>query len=76
MILKKGHNSTKGDNPDLKKICVHYFLMRNPYEISDLYLNKFCNGRTDGPKHAQTDKPKPICLFNFSKVGGIKIRRN
>ena len=27
---KKGHKSTKGINPDLKKIQVSYYLMRNP----------------------------------------------
>ena len=25
---------------------------------------------TDGRTHTQTDKPKAICPFNFSKVGG------
>ena len=30
MTLRKGHNSTKGDNPDLKKIRVSYFLMLGP----------------------------------------------
>ena len=29
MTLLKGHMSTKGDNPDLKKQA-NYFLMRNP----------------------------------------------
>ena len=33
------------------------------YEISKLYLNKFCNGCTDGRTRTHTDKPK---------VGGIK----
>ena len=27
---------------------------------------------TDGRMHTRTDKPKAICSFNFSKVGGIK----
>ena len=28
------------------------------------------HGRTDG----RTDKPKAICPFNFSKIGGIKTQ--
>ena len=27
---------------------------------------------TDAQAHTLTDKPKAICHFNFSKVGGIK----
>ena len=27
---------------------------------------------TDARTHTLTDKPKAICPFNFSKVGGIK----
>ena len=61
----KGHNSSKGDNPDLKHNCIFY--EESIYEISKLYLNKFCNRRTDGC----TDEPKAICPLNFSKVGGI-----
>ena len=30
MTIKKGHNSTKGDNRDLKKNTCQLFLMRNP----------------------------------------------
>ena len=38
----KGHNSTKGENPDLKKnICQLFFDEGSIYEISKLYLNKF-----------------------------------
>ena len=45
----KGHNSTNGDNPDLKNNkCQLIFDEESIYEISKLYLNKFCNGRTDG----------------------------
>ena len=65
----KGHNNTKGDNPDFKKnTCQLFFDEESIYEISKQYLNKFCNGYTDG----RADKPKAICPFNFSKVGGIK----
>ena len=28
--------------------------------------------QTDGQKDGQRNKPKAICPFNFSKVGGIK----
>ena len=45
-------------------MCQLFFDEESIYEISKLYLNKFCNGRT-------TDEPKAICPFNFSKVGGI-----
>ena len=67
MTLKKGHNSTKRDNPDFKKIIITYFLMRNPYMKfqNSILIN---SERTDG----RTDKPKAICPYNFSKVGGIK----
>ena len=71
MTLLKGHSSTKGDNPDLKKICVNYFLMRNPYmKFQNCILINFegTHRRTDGRK----EKPKAICPFNFSKVEGIK----
>ena len=72
MTLLNGHNSTKGDNPDLKKIRVIFFYEESIYEISKLYHNKFCNGRMDG----WSDKTKAICPFNFSKVGGIKTGPN
>ena len=68
MILLKGHNSTKGDNPDLKKCQL--FLMRNPYMKFQNYI--LINFVTDARTHTLTDKPKAICPLNFSKVGGIK----
>ena len=30
-------------------------------------------GRGEGKMDGQTNKPKPICLFNFFKVGGITM---
>ena len=62
MTLQKGHNSTKGDNPDFKKICVNYFWMRNPYKKFQncIFINFVTNARTD--------KAKAICPFNFFKV--------
>ena len=50
-------------------MCQLYFYEESIYEISNLYLNKFCNGRT----HRQA---KAICPFNFPKVGGIKINED
>ena len=42
MTLQKGHNSTKGDNPDLKKNMYQLFFDEESiYKISKLYLNKF-----------------------------------
>ena len=32
-------------------------------------------GRTDGMTDGHTDRPKAICPFNFSNVGGIKKRK-
>ena len=55
------HESVAG----YKKLCVNYFLMRNPYmKFQNCILINFV---TD----ARTDKLKAICTFNFSKVGGI-----
>ena len=70
MTLEKRHNSTKGDNSDLKKLRVTYFLMRNRYmKFKNCILINFVkNSRT----HARTNKAKAICHFNVSKVGGIK----
>ena len=69
MTLNKGHNSTKGDNPELKKTLVNYFLMRNPYmKFQNCILINFV---TDPRTDEQKDKPKAICPFNFCKVGGI-----
>ena len=45
-------------------MCQLIFDEEYKYWISKQYLNKFW---TDG----RTDKPKAICPFNFSKVGGI-----
>ena len=45
------------------------------YEISKLCLNNFLTEAwTDGRTEGRTDKPKAICPFNFSKVGGITIK--
>ena len=49
-------------------MCQLFFDEESIYEISKLYLDKFCNRRT----HGRTDKPKAICPFNFSNIGGIK----
>ena len=53
-------------------MCQLFFDDESIYEISKLYLNKFCNGRmnrwTDG-------RAKAICPLNFSKVGGIYQRQ-
>ena len=38
MTLKKGHNSTKGDNLDLQKMYQLFFDEESIYEISKLYL--------------------------------------
>ena len=73
MTLKKGHNSTKGDNPDLKNTRVSCcFYAESIYEISKPYLKFVMDGRTD----EWTDKPKAICPFNFFKVRGIKKQRH
>ena len=70
MTLKKGHNSTKGDNPDFKKnMCQLFFDEESIYEISKLYLNKFCNGRTD----RQAESNMPLQLFQSL---GHKNQRN
>ena len=50
-------------------MCQLSFDEESIYEISKLYLNKFCNVRS----HGRTDKAKAICPFNFSEVGGIKM---
>ena len=42
MTLQKGHNSTKGDNPELKKnMWQLFFAEESVNEISKLYLYKF-----------------------------------
>ena len=74
MILCKGHNSTKRDNPDLKKIRVSYFLMSPSMKFQNRILTKpYLKLVTEGLTGARTDKPKEICPFNFFKVGGITI---
>ena len=50
-------------------MCRLHFDEESIYEISKLYLNKFCNG----PRDRWTDKPKAIYPLNFYKVEGIKI---
>ena len=52
-------------------MCQLFFDEESIYDISKLYLNKFCNGRMGGRTDAHTNKAKAICPFNFSKVGGI-----
>ena len=54
MTIKKGYNSTKRDNPDLKNMCQLFFDEESIYEVAKLYLYKFCKGRTDGWTDAQT----------------------
>ena len=68
MTLKKGHNSTKENNPDLKKyVSIIFFDEESIYEISKLYLNTFCNGHTDRRTDDHTDGPAesnmPLQLF-------------
>ena len=53
-------------------MCQIFFDEESIYEISKLYLFEFFNGHMDGWTKGRTDKPKAICPFNFSKVGGIK----
>ena len=74
IIMTKGHNSTKGDNTDLKNTC-HFFLMWIPYMkfLNCILINFVTDARTDRHTQGRTDKPKAIRPFNFSKVGGIKI---
>ena len=49
MTIWKGHNSTKGDNPDLKKTRVIFFYA----ELIKPYLKFVTDGRTDGRTDAQ-----------------------
>ena len=66
MTLQKGHNSTKGDNPDLKKdMCLLFFDEESIYELSKLYLNKFCltDAQTDGGTDGQAQSNMPLQLF-------------
>ena len=68
MPLYQGHNCTKGDNPEFTKNTGQLFFdEESVYEISKPYLKICLDGQMDG----RSDKPKAICPFNFSKVGGI-----
>ena len=63
MTLKKGHNSTKGHNPDFKKIRVNYFLMRNPYMKFQncIFINfEAMHGQKDGRTKGRTDAQKSL----------------
>ena len=39
ILFSKGHNSEKGHNLGMKKICVNYFFMRNMYIIYMKFQN-------------------------------------
>ena len=72
MALKKGHNSTKGDNPDFKKNDTGqlFFDAESIFEISKPYLKVV----TDRQTHARMEGTSPIKairIFNFFKVRGI-----
>ena len=54
MTISKGHNSTKGDNSDLKKKLRQLFF---DAESSMKTISLILKG--------QMDKPKAICPFNF-----------
>ena len=70
----KEHNSTKGDNPDLKiNMYQLFFDEESIYEISKLYLNNFCNGRTDAHTHGQADSNMPLQLFQSWGHKKLKI---
>ena len=64
----KGHHSTKGDFPDLKKVRVRYFLMLSPHMKFQNHILNF--ERTDGRTHGQA---KSILPLNNFKVGGIMM---
>ena len=59
MTFYKGHNSAKRDNSDLINTYQLCFDEESICEISKLYLNKFCNGRT----HGQAESNMPFQLF-------------
>ena len=76
MTLYEGHNSTKGDNSDVKKIHFNYFLMRNIYIKFKLYLNKFCNGPTEGWMDGQNDaETSPNQYVFLHKNGNLILTR-
>ena len=72
MTLLNGHNSTKGDNPDLKKIWVSYFLMGNPSMKFQSPLLNFerTDGRQTSPKQyapsIASDKAA-FCIFTHCR---------
>ena len=69
MTIKKGHNFTKGDNPDLKKY-VSIFLRRNPYmKFQNCILISFelTHGRTEGQTDARTRR-KQYAPSTLSKL--------
>ena len=45
MTLSKGHNSTKGDNPDFKKMYEIFFDEESIYEISKPFVCLLTNER-------------------------------
>ena len=59
MTLSKGHNSTKGDNPDEKKMGQLFFDKESIYEISKPYL-KFV---TDKTTDRRAESNMPLQLF-------------
>ena len=56
MTLSKGHNSTKGDNLDLKKNMGQLFFdAESIYEISKPYVKVVTDGRTHRQMDGRTD---------------------
>ena len=61
---KKGHNSTKGDNPDFKKNTGQlFFYAESIYEISKPYLKLVMDGLTDARTDGQAQSNMPLKLF-------------
>ena len=73
MTLEKGHNSTKRDNPDLKKNMGQLsFDEESIYEISKPYLKFVTDGRTDG--RAQSNMPLQLFQsWGHSYMGLLRI---
>ena len=67
-------NSTKGDNPDLKKKRVSYFFMLSPSMKFQNHILNFerTHGRTDARTDARTS-PKQYAPSTFSKFGAKKL---
>ena len=65
MTLKKGHNSTNGDNPDLKKDRCQLFFDEESFMKFQtcILINKFCNGRTNGHTDGQAKSNMPHQFF-------------